>query len=412
VQHDPAKEVALGRRTKEVIAADVQAALVATAGPPQEVGQWGPLTGWPVVGVHTALLPNGNVLSFDSVGDTATENYAVHDHTRATVWNPVTGVHTAVDASLGYNIFCSGLAHLPDGTVFLAGGNKDAQLNGIVQTTVFNGSSNSWTRGADMAYERWYPTVTPLPNGESLITGGRPSTPEVRSTAGTIRPLTGAVRDLPLYPWLDVAPDGRSFYSGPDDRLMTLSATGTGAWQSFGAGDGDRDYGGHAVFDIGKILVAGGGTSRKDASVIDINGTTPAKTPTGSMTFGRRQHNITILADGSVLATGGNSSGAALVDLNAGVYAAERWNPATGSWTTMAAQSQTRQYHSTAILLADGRVLTAGGGLCGTCDSVGYLAKDAEVYSPPYLFDASGQPAKRPSISAAPAPCRTAAPSP
>jgi hypothetical protein len=113
----------------------VQAALAATAGPPQEVGQWGPLTPWPVVGVHTALLPNGNVLSFDSVGDSASENYTVHNFTRATVWNPVTESHTNVDARTGYNIFCAGLAHLPNGDVFLAGGNKDAQLNGIGRHT-------------------------------------------------------------------------------------------------------------------------------------------------------------------------------------------------------------------------------------------------------------------------------------
>ena len=55
----------------------------------------------------------------------------------------------------------------------------------------------------------------------------------------------------------------------------------------------------------------------------------------------------------------------------------------------------TRQYHSTALLLPDGRVLSAGGGICGTCDTVGYLAKNAEVFTPPYLFkaDGSGDPA-------------------
>jgi hypothetical protein len=234
-----------------------------------------------------------------------------------------------------------------------------------------------------MAYERWYPSVTPLANGESLITGGRPSVPEVRSTSGGLRSLTTASLDLPLYPWLDLAPDGRAFYSGPDNRFLALNTTGTGSWQTLGAGDGDRDYGSHAVYDIGKILVAGGGRSRRDASIIDINGTIPVRTATGSMSSGRRQHNVTVLADGSLLATGGLSSGAGLVDLSAGVYAAERWNPATGTWTTLAAQQQTRQYHSTAILLADGRVLSAGGGLCGTCDAVKYLAKDAEVFSPP-----------------------------
>jgi Domain of unknown function (DUF1929) len=125
---------------------------------------------------------------------------------------------------------------------------------------------------------------------------------------------------------------------------------------------------------------------------------------TSPMAFGRRQHNLTLLADGSVLATGGNSTGAALVDMNGGVYNAERWNPATGNWTTLAAQAVTRQYHSTALLLPDGRVLSSGGGICGTCDQVGYLAKNAEVFTPPYLFkkDGSGQLAPRPEIACAP----------
>src|SRR6185503_10093715 len=75
-----------------------------------------------------------------------------------------------------------------------------------------------------------------------------------------------------------------------------------------------------------------------------------------------------------------------------------------GQWTTLAAQAVTRQYHSTALLLPDGRVLSSGGGICGTCDQVGYLAKNAEVFTPPYLFakDGSGQLAPRPEITGAP----------
>jgi hypothetical protein len=151
--------------------------------------------------------------------------------------------------------------------------------------------------------------------------------------------------------------------------------------------------------------VAGGGPSSNDARVIDTNGATPQVSATSPMAFGRRQHNLTLLADGSVLATGGNSTGAGLVDMNGGVYNAERWNPATGQWTTLAPQAVTRQYHSTALLLPDGRVLSSGGGICGTCDQVGYLAKNAEVFTPPYLFkqDGSGELAPRPEITGAPA---------
>ncbi len=96
--------------------------------------------------------------------------------------------------------------------------------------------------------------------------------------------------------------------------------------------------------------------------------------------------------------------GAPLVDLGNGVYPAELWDPDTGDWQTLAAMQVTRQYHSVALLLPDGRVLSAGGGICGTCDRVGYLAKNAEVFSPPYLFkkDGSGELAPRPEITSAP----------
>ena len=44
----------------------------------------------------------------------------------------------------GYNIFCSGLAHLVNGKVFTAGGNKDPQFDGIVQTHLFDPATNTW----------------------------------------------------------------------------------------------------------------------------------------------------------------------------------------------------------------------------------------------------------------------------
>ena len=213
----------------------------------------------------------------------------------------------------------------------------------------------------------------------------------MRTLSGALRTLSTASLSLPLYPWMDVAPDGRAFYSGPDQTLRALDTTGTGTWQTLGQRDSiNRDYGGHAIYDVGKMLVAGGGPSTTDARVVDFNGATPRSRATAPMAYGRRQHNLTVLADGSVLATGGNSSGAGLVDLNAGVYPAEQWNPATGQWRTLAAMQITRQYHSTALLLPDGRVLSSGGGICGTCDQVGYLAKNAEIFSPPYLFQPDG----------------------
>ena len=65
-----------------------------------------------------------------------------------------------------------------------------------------------------------------------------------------------------------------------------------------------------------------------------------------------------------------------------------------------------RNYHSVALLLQDGRVLSGGGGLCADpCDTRPLDATnhpDFEYYSPGYLFAPSGAPAVRPVIVSAP----------
>ena len=393
------------RQTMAASSADAAAAAAAVSPDPGQVGQWGPVVPWPVVAVHAALLPNGKVLAYDSIGDRATETYPVQDHTRATVWDPGTGTQTPVNVTTGFNIFCSGLAHLMDGSIFIAGGNKDQQLHGIPQTHIFDPSTNTWSLGPNMYAGRWYPSVTPLNNGETLITEGGPDMPEVRKTDGALRALNTASLNLPLYPWLDVAPDGRAFYSGPDQTMRSLDTAGGGSWQSLGQRDSDgprlrqpRDVR-HRQDPRRRRRPLAGERPRDQPQRADAAGDDPSP-----MATGRRQFNLTVLADGTVLATGGNSSGAPLVDLNNGVYTAEQWNPATGQWKTLAPEQVTRQYHSTALLLPDGRVLSAGGGICGTCDSVGYLAKNAQVFSPPYLFkkDGSGELAPRPEITSRP----------
>ena len=212
-------------------------------------------------------------------------------------------------------------------------------------------------------------------------------------------------------------PDGRALSLGPPAAMSLLDTSGDGAVPAAGARDAiGRSYGSYAPYDVGKVLVAGGGSIGEDGlsgvptrdrgrGRLELAG--PVARPTASMAFRRRQHNLTVLADGSVLATGGMSTngGGGLVDLANAVYAAERWDPATGQWTTLASAAVARQYHSTALLLPDGTVLTGGGGICGVCQSVGYLRRDFEVFTPPYLFrhDGSGALAPRPQVTGAPA---------
>ena len=94
-----------------------------------------------------------------------------------------------------------------------------------------------------------------------------------------------------------------------------------------------------------------------------------------------------------MLVTGG---GTALdgYDVTKAVQRAELWSPATETWQTLSAAAMPRLYHSTALLLPDGRVLTAGSGNDGPAIN----QTQAEIFSPPYLFKGA-----RPTISGAPA---------
>jgi hypothetical protein len=150
------------------------------------------------------------------------------------------------------------------------------------------------------------------------------------------------------------------------------------------------------MYRPGRILATGGGNvangpSDTRASVIDFNDAQPTWREIAPMAFPRYDHNLVVLADGSVLAVGGATtvSQTALT----GTLAAELWNPDSETWQTMASMNDPRMYHSIAMLLPDGRVLSAGGGRLGGAHD--YFT--AQIFSPPYLFKGT-----RPQIQSAP----------
>jgi hypothetical protein len=102
-----------------------------------------------------------------------------------------------------------------------------------------------------------------------------------------------------------------------------------------------------------------------------------------------------------VLVTGG-TQGPGFNDVAPGspIHAAEMWDPESGTWDIVAEEAIDRCYHSTAVLLPDGRVLSPGGGEYAPENNVANPAQDthadAQIYSPPYMF------AQRPSFSGAP----------
>jgi hypothetical protein len=196
-------------------------------------------------------------------------------------------------------------------------------------------------------------------------------------------PLAAAPLSLPNYPYLFVLPDGRVFYAGPSNPTRTLEVEPQ-TWTP--VGNSPIGGGSAVMYAPGQVLKSGGGdpaTAR--AVIIDMSQESPAWREVSPMAFPRRRHNLTVLPDGKVLVTGGTQVGNEEAQA---VYAAELWDPVSESWTTLASMHVARMYHSTALLLPDGRVHSAGGN--------GKL--NAELYAPPYLF--AGPP---PEIAAAPA---------
>jgi hypothetical protein len=131
------------------------------------------------------------------------------------------------------------------------------------------------------------------------------------------------------------------------------------------------------------------------------------------MNVPRTHLNTVLLPDGSMVSVGG---GDGIKDPNGSwnVSGEQRnvdlFHPSTGTWTKGAAQIEARAYHSTALLLPDGRVISAGDDYNGTPTSgnpsgsgAGTDNDAAEIYEPPYLFDTNGTLATRPTISSAPA---------
>ncbi|KAJ2966790.1 hypothetical protein NQ176_g9980 [Zarea fungicola] len=57
-----------------------------------------------------------------------------------------------------------------------------------------------------------------------------------------------------------------------------------------------------------------------------------------------------------------------------------------------------RTYHSVSLLMPDGRVFNAGGGLCNDCNTNHF---DGQIYTPSYLLNGDGSLATRPTITSA-----------
>jgi hypothetical protein len=380
---------AAGNHTTTVVAINI-------LNDPTVVGRWSLPINFPTKAVHMVLLPTFDVLMWDAFG-LGREAY---------VWNSSTGTFTYVPSP--DNLFCAGLTLLVDGNALVVGGHLANGGVGLPDANRFDPVTKSWSAVAPMAFGRWYPTSTTLPDGRVLVVSGAVTCytctgdiPEVYDpTTDSWTQLANAELNMPLYPHMYVLPDGRILYASSSENVtqtQTLDLE-TESWTMI---DPLALPGGSsAMYRPGVILKSGspGAPNRLPAApslatayVLDMNQLSPAWRPVASMAFARTFHTLTLLPNGNVLATGGSQTNEAG---SQPVLAPEIWNAQNETWSTMSNGQMARTYHQTALLLPDGRVLVAGsGGCCGAPSQF-----NGEIFSPPYLFKGP-----RPIVASAPA---------
>lgn len=352
-------------------------ALAAEAGEdPAVVGQWDFPLRWPAVAVHLIMMPSGKVLFYRGEGETPT----------AYTWDPLT---EQIDEPLypGDNIFCSAHSFLPDGRVLVTGG--DTGSTGLRnQTLIFDPLTSQWSRGPSMRQGRYYPTTVSTGDGRVLVFSGKDEEPAkdiveivevyVESDgpgSGRWDLLPGADRRMNYYPRMQLLPSGLIFHLG-ESPITEVFDPATAAWSIIGSTNYTKRFQGTAVMlppGQERFLIAGGGEKggppTATAEIIDLSEASPAWRYTTPMHFPRGDLNAVVLPDATVMVAGGTDDGTP-------VYPAEIFDPVTETWRLVAPLATKRGYHSTAVLLPDGRVLWAGANGNPT----------REVYSPSYLF--------------------------
>ena len=385
-----------------------------------QTGSWSSVIDMPLVAVAAAHLPDGRIMTWS-----ARDKFAFggdQGRTWTCIFDPATNSSTeALIENTGHDMFCPSTNLLPDGRIMVNGGSSSAKAS------VYDPMTNGWSSIDELNIARGYHAGLTHASGATFVIGGswsggiggKHSEVWTEKTGWYELPgvLTNVITDGIVsnqperkddyFPWLWNAPNGKIFHAGPSSTMHWIDPTGVGSWTTAGQRSNSpyATVGMSVMYDEGKILTLSGaedfeaGTAASDKCyTIDINTDNAVAAQTDNLTYSRAYGNAVVLPDGQVMAIGGQGNTAIFTD-QLSRLTPELWNPSTGLWTNMADMTVPRNYHSIAVLLLDGRVLVAGGGLCNSCST---NHADAQIFSPPYLFNNNGGLRVRPIITSAP----------
>jgi hypothetical protein len=414
---------------------------------PVTKGRWQDPYNSGAIGIHSALLPNSKVLFFGFADNNDMGYSEIFDPTNGSGAQPVAN-------NIMPHAFCSGHTLMSDGKLWVAGGHDaPGHESHVDDSHLFNYATSEWTKPDPIQLQtgRWYPTLTRLENGDALVLSGAkevgrtPVSDEVNlfwqlldGTGTSLSPedTSKMVPDpfdpdeydpndanrknfLQLYPFVFQLPDGQVFvHSYRTSRFFSpLTSNTWSATKYVTQYDYSRTYPGYgsAVLmplspDDGyraRIMLFGGGGNVSNAEQsqaadsyvpatnsveqLDLGASSPQWTYKSPMNHPRVLNNAVLLPDGKVFVVGGSTHGSS-DHAAAPVQTPEIYNPANDSWTEMCPMRVARLYHSTALLLPDARVLTAGRDHAWNELPYKWPERRVEIFSPPYLESGNPRP--------------------
>lgn len=374
--------------------------------------------------VFEQTCPNPNITSINSCpkdpnDTTICPPWGLTDS--CTVWDPNQGTFSRPAVPLDntgkpIDIFCVGHSFLPDGRLLAGGGTSGyAPDRGTTSTLVFDPIDQKWIKVASMNSGRWYPTFVTLGSGRVFNMTGINNqgndvdfNPEIFSRLGWTS-FSKATSKFPTYAQLFLLSNGKIFYSGGSfnendvitPRILTLPKDFSKPIKEVEVPglyknpnnlnpENPKDQRNHATSVLlppaqdQKVMIIGGGSkftiggkTTETVYIVDFKEPSPTYRQAPSLSSPRMHVNAVILPDRTVFVCNGSTIGE---NTDLALLPSEIYDPATNSWTVVGAQGVPHVYHSIALLLPDGSVVTGGGTPTGACNEL-----RMQVYKPSYM---------------------------
>ncbi len=362
-----------------------------TLPPDTAKGQWNILVNSPepLGGTNLAILmPDGNI-------------FFCHNTKDPFYFNPRTNLPEVVAGDTKV-LGCVGLGMMNDGKIiFFGGADREVYGPGTKNVKTFNPVTRTWSATqALLKKSRWYPTTIQLPNGKWLVAGGgdennpnRTNTSEVFDPTTNTSMLADTVAKGNEVSPITMLYNGKVLMTHRPPQLFdqnTLQWEPTGDFvQGNRMPNGDHSDHEIVLLPEGNVVAIGYKSFSPGlyGNMVEIYNPASGTWSLGTNNTPIRSRTKSILLPNKkILVLGGEKENPAdPTPVNAYKYTslAHYYDPYSNTWKQLRNMNYAREYHATAIVVPDGRIIVTGGeGQPGNEPSQSII----EAFTPPYLL--------------------------